>query len=485
MIPAALFALLLLAGTAVGQEAAARPLNVLWIIAEDMGPELGCHGTPEARTPHIDRLAREGVRFRWAFSPAPVCSSSRSGFMTGMAPTAIGAHNHRSHRDDGHTLPDGVRVITDWLRPQGVFTANLVRLSDDPKERFFKGTGKTDWNFQYDGEPFDGNRLDQLKDNQPFYAQVNFPETHRGRSWNTAHERIEQPADPDKVVFPSYYPDHPLVRDDWAQYLNTVMALDRKVGLLLERLERDGLLERTVICFLGDHGRAMVRGKQWPYDSGLHVPLIIRWPRGAGAPAAPDDLQAGLVDTRLVSLLDLTASTLDWFGVDRPPSMHGRVLFGPNRDSDRTIVFGGRDRGDETLFRIRTARDARYRYLKNFMPERPFLQLNRYKEWSYPVIGLMRTMHEQGQLDPVQARLFAPSRPAEELYDLAVDPYETHNLAESAEHRDVLLRLRAEVERWIEETDDQGRHPEPKSVLEFWERKMEENYGERLRDRDS
>ncbi len=480
-IAAALGLCLLVGGAASGQEPSAEgPLNVLWIIGEDLGPELGCYGTPEARTPHLDGLAGEGMRFARAFSTSPVCSPSRSGFMTGMYATTIGAHNHRSHRDDGFSLPEGVRVITDWLRPAGYFTANLRDLTGDDEERFLRGTGKTDWNFHYEGRPFDGQRWDELVDHQPFYAQVNFSETHRGGSWNRAHERIEHPADPARVVVPPYYADHPLVREDWAQYLNAVMALDRKVGHVLQKLEEDGLADRTVVFFFGDHGRAMVRGKQWPYDSGLHVPLLVRWPRGVDA---PEGFEPGTVQGGLVSLLDVTATTLAICGVEKPERMQGRVLFGPRAEPAPRYLFGGRDRGDESVFRVRTVRDGRYRYLRNFIPEHPFLELNRYKEWSYPVLRLMREMHAAGELDPVQARIFAPRRPAEELYDLETDPYETVNLAASAQHAEVRARLAGELERWIEESDDQGRLPEPPEVIAGWERRMEKNYGERLRRR--
>jgi N-sulfoglucosamine sulfohydrolase len=453
-----------------------RP-NILWIIAEDLGPELGCLGTPEVRTPNIDRLAGEGVLFTNAFTVTPVCSTSRSSFMTGMYASTIGAHNHRSHRDDGFMLPEGVRVLTDWLRDAGYFTANIRQLSDDPKETFYRGTGKTDWNFTYKdvhgNRPFDSGLWSDLKDNQPFYAQVNFPETHRGRAWNNAHKHIDKPANPDHVVVPPYYPDHPLVREDWAQYLNAVMALDKKVGSVLDRLDEDGLAENTVVMFVGDHGRAMVRGKQWPYDSGLHVPMIIRWPQGAGR---PDGFAPGTRDDRLIESIDWAAQALAIAGVDKPQCMQGRVFLGEHAEGERVYAFGMRDRGDETVDRIRTVRDARYRYIRNFMPERSFLQLNRYKERMYPVIALMRKMHARGELDEVQSVLLAPTRPAEELYDTIADPYETVNLVDSPAHEQALRRLRARLDRWILETDDQGRFPEPPEVIEYWEKRMRENY---------
>ncbi|MEW4531301.1 sulfatase [Maioricimonas sp. JC845] len=453
-----------------------RP-NILWLIAEDFGPELGCYGHPEVRTPNIDGLAADGVRFTHAYTTTPVCSTSRSSFMTGMYAWSIGAHNHRSHRKDGHQLPAGVRVMTDWLRDAGYYTANVRHF---PKGIDFRGTGKTDWNFTYKGKPFDSDRWNDLKSHQPFYAQVNFPETHRGREWNQAHEHIDQPADPDKVEIPPYYPDHEITRKDWAQYLNTAMSLDRKIGRVLQLLDEQGLSENTIVVFLGDHGRAMVRGKQWPYESGLHIPLIIRWPQGI---PAPRQYAAGTVDDALTASIDLTATTLAWAGVPRPETMQGRVFWGPDADPPRKYVFGGRDRGDETVDRIRTVRDSRFRYIRNFYPERPFTQLNRYKEFSYPVLRLMHRLHDAGKLadmNPHAARLMAPTRPREELYDLENDRWELHNLADDPAHRETLLRLRGVLEEWIEESNDQGRFPEPPEVIEYWEMQMRKGYDEKL-----
>lgn len=473
-------ALLLAAGMTGLATQAAPPPNVLWLIAEDLGPELACYGHPAVRTPNLDRLAAEGVRYTRAFTVAPVCSTSRSAFMTGMYQTSIGAHNHRSHRNDGYTLPPGVRVLTDWMRDAGYFTANVVNLTGDPQEKFFRGTGKTDWNFTYEGKPFDSAQWSDLKEHQPFYAQINFSETHRGGDWNNAHRHIDQPADPANVVMPPYYPDHPEARADWAQYLNAVMALDRKVGRVLEQLETDGLAGNTVVVFLGDHGRAMIRGKQWPYDSGLRIPFLVRWPKDVPAPAG---WRAGSVDGRLVASIDLTATTLWMAGVQPPLTMQGRVFLGPDA-VPRRFVFGGRDRGDETVDRIRTVRSERYRYLRNFHPDRPFLQLNRYKEFSYPVISLMRDLQAEGKLNEVQARLLAPTRPIEELYDLEADPYEIHNLVGSPEHGGVLNELRAALDAWLVESNDQGRFPEPKEITDAFEQQMKRNYDSKIRARD-
>lgn len=429
-----------------------RP-NVLWLIAEDFGVELSCYGTPQVWTPNLDRLAAEGMRFTRAYTTAPVCSPSRSAFMTGMYQTTIGAHNHRSHRDDGYKLPAGVRLLTDWLREAGYFTANVRQL---PAEFGFKGAGKNDWNFTYEGRPWDSDKWDDLKTHQPFYAQINFKETHR--TFGSPRR-----ADPNKVVIPPYYPDHPVTREDWAKYLDAATELDEKVGKILRRLAADGLADDTVIVFFGDNGQAHVRGKEFVYESGLHVPLLIRWPKNY---PTPKRFKPGAVSDQLVESIDLTATTLSLAGARKPPRMQGRVLFGEQAEAPRQYAFGARDRCGETVFRLRTVRDRRYRYIRNFTPERPFLQYNGYKQRQYPVWTLLPQLAALGQLTPVQAVLVAPTMPPEELYDLDADPYEINNLAASAkpEHKATLKRLRAALYKWIDETNDQGRVLEPPAL---------------------
>jgi N-sulfoglucosamine sulfohydrolase len=428
--------------------AAAQRPNILWLIAEDFGPHLGCYGEQHVATPNLDGLAASGVRYANFFTTAPVCSPSRSAFMTGMYQTTIGAHNHRSHRDDGYRLPEGVRVLSDWLRDAGYFTANVREL---PAELGFRGTGKTDWNFNYDGQPFDSDRWSDLKAHQPFFAQVNFQETHR-----TFHAPPH--ADPAKVEIPPYYPDHPITREDWAKYLDSATELDRKVGLVLKQLEADGLANSTVVVFFGDNGQAHVRGKQFCYDSGLHVPLLIRWPPKF---ATPKHFSPGTVDQRLLASIDLAPTMLAIAGAKKSERMQGEIFLGDRAGPPRKCVFGARDRCDETVFRFRTVRTDRYRYIRNFTPERPFLQPNDYKERQYPVWNLLKELDAQGKLTPLQKLLTAPTMPEEELYDIAADPHETKNLANSPEHATVLKELRGVLEKWIDESNDQGRQLEP------------------------
>jgi len=443
---------LALAGTLHAAEAPApRKPNFLWLIGDDAGPALGCYGTKEVWTPNLDRLAADGVRYTHFYTTAPVCSPSRSAFMTGMYQTTIGAHNHRSHRGDGFRLPDGVRVITDWFRGAGYYTANIVTL---PEAVNVRGTGKTDWNFAMPEKPFDTSQWSDLAAHQPFFAQINFKEPHR--KFNAPKR-----ADPAKVEIPPYYPDHPTTRQDMAEYLDSMTELDTKCGKVLAQLEKDGLADNTVVIFFGDNGECHVRGKQFVYEEGLHVPCIIRWPKGLPAPA---HFKAGTVDERLLVAIDLAPTMLDLAGAKIPAKMEGRTFLGDRAGPPREYAFGARDRCDETVFRLRTARDARYRYIRNFTPERPFLQKNDYKERSYPVWNLLKELSAAGKLTPPQAALCAPTMPEEELYDLQTDPYEINNLAKSPEHQDTLKRMRAALDKWIADSNDQGKTLEPADV---------------------
>ena len=425
--------------------------NILWLIAEDFGPHLGCYGTKEVSSPNVDKLAAEGVRFT-RFYNGMVCSVSRSSFMTGMYATSIGAHNHRTK--DKKPLPEGVRTLCEWLRDAGYFTANLQKL---PEDLGFKGSGKTDWNFTVQGPLFDSNQWADLPKHQPFYAQINFKETHR-----TFHG--PKHADPAKVEIPPYYPDHPVTRQDWAEYLDDATELDRKVGLILDRLGKDGLAENTVVIFFGDNGQAHVRGKQFLYEEGQLVPLIIRWPKGIPHPAG---FAPGSVDNRLLHGIDLAPTMLALSGAPKPPKMQGQIFLGDHTESERQYVFGHRDRCDMTVMRLRTVRDQRYRYIRNFTPWVPFLARNEYKEKQYPVWNLLKELHAEGKLTPTQDALCQPTMPEEELYDLQSDPWEIHNLATSDDpsHKSALERLRSALNTWIKETNDQGEHFETKEQL--------------------
>jgi len=427
---AALFFLLLVCWTSVA--AKAPDPNILWIVADDLGAELGCYGTPLMRTPSIDKLASQGARFTRCFTTAPVCSPSRSALMTGMYQTTINAHDHRSMT----SLPVGIKPITDYFRQAGYFTANIGKIAPG-----LESHAKTDFNFKVE-KPFDSDDFDELRTHQPFFAEIQLFEPHRG-SWGPA-KTLDYHVDPSKVELPPYYPDDPVVRKDWAGYLDTVDYLDTKVGTILKRLEDQGLAENTVIFFFGDNGRCHVRDKQWLYEGGLHIPLIIRW---------PGKLKAGSVRDDLVSAIDISAMSLRIAGVTLPTNMQGRAFLEPVV-APRKYIFGARDRCDETVDRIRSVRDDHFKYIRNFMPERPYTQPNAYKERAYPALKVLKRLHAEGKLTPAQELFMADKKPEEELYDLKTDPDEIHNLAASPEHQKMLGELRDALKAWMVECDD-------------------------------
>jgi arylsulfatase A-like enzyme len=246
-----------------------------------------------------------------------------------------------------------------------------------------------------------------------------------------------------------------------------MMALDAKVGAVLDMLGKSALRDNTVVIFFGDNGRECGRGKCYAYEQGCHVPLIIRWPILLPPGSSSDDL---------VSLIDVAATTLALAGVPVPEKMHGRPFIGPGAEH-RPYIFTARDRLDESLDRVRTARDARYKYIRNFEPDRPYLQPMAYLERTNPIYALMRRLGAEGKLTPAQAKFMAPRRPPEELYDLDRDPFELTNIASQPEHQATLARLRAALEAWLEQTNDSGRVPEDpavrRKILEQHARKLE------------
>lgn len=462
------------------EESPRRP-NILWLIGENIGLDLGCYGEKSVRTPNLDRLAAEGVRYTRVFATNPACAPSRSAFFTGMYQTSTGTHPMRSHRSDDFRLPAGVRPITHRLRDAGYWTANIRTAGVHNV-----GTGKLDLNFVREGPIYDTEDWTTLKRRQPFFAVVNSHECEydiydrqsakKARVEWVGEREHEKIAVPENVRPPPYYPDHPLVREEWARYLDSVSGMDRRIGQVLEQLRADGLEDDTAIFFFADNGRLEARGIHWCYDSGLHVPLIVRWPRNFPAPA---QIRPGTEDGQVLSLIDVTATTLAVAGLPRVPLMQGRVFLGPRPDAARTYAFGARDRIDETVQRIRTVRDARWRYLRTFTDGPTFASLNRYKEKCFPVLPLMRAMRARGELSGPPAELMARCGPCEELYDLERDPYEIRNLAGSAdpEAREALVRLRAALETWIAETGDLGQWPEPPEVVTPFAKEMHDWFG--------
>lgn len=428
-----------------------RP-NILWILAEDICPDLSCYGVKGVKTPHLDKFASQGIRFTRAFTTAPVCSASRSAMMTGFHQNYIGAHQHRTGKKK--PLPYGIKPIPHLLAEAGYYTCLMTR--------------KTDCNFTTTKSLFMGKDWKQRKSGQPFFAQYTSSGTHR--RWKRDPNR---PIDIKDVEIPPYYPDNDFVRRDWANGLEQIQLMDRDVGRLLKRLDDEGLAENTVVFFIGDHGRCHIRGKQFLYDGGLHIPMIMRW---------PGNVKPGQVCDDMVTSIDICATVLQAAGVKPQPKLHGESLLRPGR-AGRKYIFAARDKMDSTHDAMRAIRSKDFKYILNLMPERAYCQLNEYKERSYPMLALMNVMNMKGQLTPEQAHFMAAKKPAEELYDLRGDPHEVHNVADEAAYQDARKRLRAELDKWRKSVKDQGVSDEfrkggwsakyPTRTQAEWEEKLE------------
>jgi uncharacterized sulfatase len=435
--------------------AADRP-NIVWIVAEDMSPDLGCYGDPQAHTPNMDKLARAGARFTRAFTHAPVCAPSRSGLITGMYPTTIGTHHMRS----------------ELIAPPEVFTAYLRKAG-----YYVDWPGKTDFNFAVPANAFDST-ADWTKQipKQPFFAYINLFESHESQirlpkeqfAKVTARLKPDERHDPAKATLPPYYPDTPEVRRDWANYYDLITAVDYRLGDVLAVLERAGVADNTVVFFFGDHGRGLTRGKRWVYDSGLRVPLIIRW---------PGKIPGGSVREDLVSFVDFAPTVLALAGVEIPARWQGQPFLGPNV-KERKYIFAARDRMDETYDRMRAVRTKQYKYIRNFHPELPYAQKIAYMELM-PTMQAWRRLNAEGKLTGPAKLFFAPTKPKEELYDVTADPHEINNLVGSPKYQDVLKELRAVLDKWIVETKDMGAIPEEELVKRGLVKDVLSKYAER------
>ncbi|MEW6158484.1 MAG: sulfatase [Verrucomicrobiota bacterium] len=450
------------AAPAAAESQSQRP-NILWFIVDDMSANFSCYGESRIQTPHVDRLAREGTRFSRAFVTAPVCSPCRSALITGMYQTSIGAHQHRSGRGQKKIhLPEGIVPIPALFQKAGYFTCIGTGLTNGAANarNARSALGKTDYNFEWDERIYDASDWAGRKPGQPFFMQVQLAGGKlRGGTDASAKRLSERAANvfgnavkADDVTLPPYYPRDPVLLRDWAAYLDSVRFTDRHVGEVLARLEREDLLESTLIIFMTDHGISHARGKQFLYDEGTHVPLVVR---GPGIPR-------GQVRNDLVEHIDLAAISLAAAGIALPKAMQAKNVLAKDY-RPRDAVFAARDRCDETVERIRSVRTEQFLYIRNFHPQRPHLQPNAYKDGK-SIVQTLRALHRAGQLDPLAEKLlFSPTRPAEELYEWNTDRWQIRNLAGEPAHQTILQTLRARLDRWMIETKDGG----PESELMY------------------
>jgi N-sulfoglucosamine sulfohydrolase len=418
-----------------------RP-NILWITSEDNNTTfLGCYGNPFATTPTLDRLASEGILYRNAFCTAPVCAPTRSTIISGMYPTSLGTEHMRST----YPIPKSIRFFPQYLRDAGYYCTN---------------NAKKDYNMPEPDGVWDESSKNATYRNrrpgQPFFAVFNIEISHE----SSLHKSISEPRhDPAKLKLPAYHPDTPEIRHDWAQYYDKVEDMDRRVGQLLADLGEEGLAEDTIVFYYADNGGILPRSKRFCYDSGLHVPMIIRFPGKYQhlAPARP-----GTRTDRLVTFVDLAPAVLSLAGIPIPPAMQGSAFLGSQQSHPREVACSFRGRMDERYDMVRTVRDKRYRYVRNYNPHRIYAQHVEYL-WLMPATRSWERLYREGRCDPAQRAFWEPKAP-EELYDLVRDPDEVHNLAGDPAHQATLQRLRKSCLNWMMEVRDAGFVPEGEMV---------------------
>ncbi len=398
--------------------------NILWISVEDIGCNLPCYGDSTVETPNIDRLASEGIVFENAFSTVGVCSPSRSSVITGMYPTYLGTANHRTY---GIDIPQKARPFTEYLREAGYYCTN------NPKEDYNFPTPEEAW----DESGFTAHFYHRKNKNQPFFAVYNILASHESQIWGNAWEHLT--VEPDSVRIPLYYPqDNAVVKLDVARKYANIELMDLYVGQKLEMLEKQGILDSTIVVFWSDHGGMLPREKREPGNSGLKVPLIIRF---------PNKESAGTRNNDLVSLMDLGPSMLSMAGISKPSHMHGKVILGKEKEESRMYSFGAANRMDESYDLSRSVTDGRFRYIRNYYPEFPGFKYLQYR-FNMNIMKELYRLHENDQLPGFARGWFMQGKPLEELYDTKNDRDEVLNLAENPKYLEKLKEMRHALNEW-------------------------------------
>ncbi len=438
-----------------------RP-NILWIVAEDMSQDQACYGNTLVKTPAIDDMAKEGMRFTNMYTTAAVCAPSRTALATGMYQTSIGAMHMRYPDNLMPSLPKGVTTVERLIRDNGYQTL---------------GIGKDDYMFRQEGTSYEFSNLDELKSGKPFFAKVNSKFTHREfkRDFNN-------PISKKKVELPPYYPDAGPIREDWAAYLENVQLLDKEVKEILDDFQKRGLLKNTIIFFLSDHGRPFLKGKYWTYDSGIRIPFILYVPKGLDV---PKNYKAGTVNCQMLSAIDIAATTLALAGIKKPDYMQGKVFLGEQAEPEREYIFSSIDRISGTNFKTRAVRSKKYKYIKNFNNGRSILEsTTEYAKAKYPDYQVVSILDNYNQLNDLEKTLVTPL-PPEELYDVENDPYEMYNLAYKNQYQEVREKMEKVLSDWLMEIDDKGLQPDSpeiqKAFVDFKLNSKERYADERLK----
>lgn len=443
------------------QTAQPSPPNIVWIVCEDLSPQhLESYGGTGGKTPFLNALAAESVQYNQVFATAGVCAPSRAALITGAYQTSIGAMHMRTLATSAVTLdayppgfkgystllPAGMKTYPELLRSAGYYTSN------NSKEDYQFESPVTMWD-ESGAKAHYRNRPDST---QPFFSIFNFMVTHESQVWMREHEELL--VRPEEVSVPPVYPDDSLTRRVLARFISNAMRMDKQVGEVVAQLKEDGLYENTIILFFSDHGDGMPYFKRELYDRGLRAPLLIKAPF----------LEAGSQSNELISFVDFAPTLLSLAGVPIPESMQGQAFLGQQKSATpRKYSFAARDRMDSEYDRVRAVTDGEFKYIRNYMPEKPNYQNVKYRLQNPLMIHLLE-LNSKGLLNANQARWFAPTKPAEELYDTKTDPWEFKNLIGNPLYEEKLRELRNAHEDWVLTYGDLGALDEMTMVRNWW-----------------
>lgn len=439
--------------TALAQDNSGNKPNIVWIVCEDISPFLHTYGNNEVKTPNLDQLAKEGVKYTNVFTTAGVCAPSRSSIITGMYPMSIGTQHMRTlgggkfSAVPGYSavVPAYVKCFPEYLRMNGYFCTN---------------NEKQDYQFEAPVTAWDENSLNagwrNRPDDEPFFSVFNFAITHESQLFMREGDSLW--VNPDKVTVPPIYPDTKTVRRGIARLFTNIEIMDSQVGQIIQMLKDDGLYDKTIIFFYSDHGGALPWMKREIIERGTHIPFIIRFPGGKGA---------GTVDDQMISEVDFAPTVLSLAGVKIPSYMQGQAFLGSQKaEQPRKYCYAARDRMDTEYDRVRSVRDDRYRYVYNYMPDKPYYQNIEYRK-SIPMMKEILKLKDEGKLPPITNSWFG-TKPVEELYDEVNDPYDLHNLADDPEYQDKLIELRAAFQNWTNTVGDKSSMPEKEMIKKMW-----------------
>jgi arylsulfatase A-like enzyme len=466
-----------------GQASENRP-NILLVVFEDMSQRVGAYGDPVATTPHLDAFARESLSFRNAFTTAGVCAPSRAALITGVHQQTLGAQHMRTAAYGSHFAPAGfeigyaavppaeVKAFPELLRAAGYYTfTGYGGWPFSNKKDYQFGTPETIWDADSPAAHWSARR-----EGQPFFGMITLITTHESLLFPNPPVRDTALATtvaarsakllegqtpvtrPEDVTVPAWLPDTPAVRQEIARQYDNIAFTEQRLAELQAALERDGLADNTIVIVTTDHGDGFPRAKRTVYDSGIRVPLMIRFPGGA---------HAGEFSSKLVSFVDLAPTILSLAQAPGPAWLQGRDFLTPGTQGDRRYIFAASDRMDAYMDRVKAVRDKRYKLIRNYQPGLPLLQPVAFRE-ELLSMQAYRAGAAAGTLTPLQSGYLTASRTAYELYDLEVDPEETRNLAGKPGYAVIEQRLRAALEAWIAATPDRSALPERQMVEAMW-----------------